>query len=90
ASTEWFPACSFLEDTARGLAGALENSAPGVYLLDGNPGWSFWQIACALNRAMEGGWDVRESKDFTWNNRMVDNRLGIISIADFFSRNAVG
>ncbi|MFM8682680.1 MAG: sugar nucleotide-binding protein [Chthoniobacterales bacterium] len=90
ASTEWVPACSFLEDTARGLAGALDGVPPGLYLLDGNPGWSFWQIACALNRAMEGGWDVRESKDFTWNNRMVDNRLGIISIADFFSRNAVG
>ncbi len=75
ASTEWFPACSFLEDTARALAGVLENSAPGIYLLDGNTGWSFWQIARALNQAMGAGWDVRESEDFRWNNRMIDDRL---------------
>ena len=75
ASTEWFPACSFLEDTARALAGALEGAKAGLYLLDGNPGWSFWQIAGALNRAMRGGWEVRECQDFRWNNRMVDPRL---------------
>ncbi|MFM6172513.1 MAG: hypothetical protein ACKPB4_10320, partial [Sphaerospermopsis kisseleviana] len=62
----------------------------GLYLLDGNPGWSCWQIAGALNRAMGAGWEVRESKDFTWNNRMEDNRLGSVSIADFFGRNAAG
>ena len=75
ASTEWFPACSFLEDTARALVGALENSAPGVYLLDGNPGWSFCQIAGALNRVMAAGWEVRACKDFRWNNRMEDKNL---------------
>jgi dTDP-4-dehydrorhamnose reductase len=80
ASTEWFPACSFLEDTARALSRMLDGDVTGVYLLDGNPGWSFWQIACALNQAMASGWEMRESKDFRWNNRMVDKNLPISAI----------
>jgi dTDP-4-dehydrorhamnose reductase len=86
ASTEWFPACSLLEDTSRALARALETSMPGLYLLDGNPGWSFWQIARALDEAMGAGWEVRESKDFRWNNRMVDNNLTIPAIAAVLGR----
>lgn len=80
ASSEWFPACSFLEDTARALAGALETAAPGLHLLDGNPGWNFCQIAGALSRAMRAGWEVRESQGFRWNNRMIDDRLPSVSL----------
>ena len=86
ASTEWFPACSFLDDTARALAGALDGAPAGLYLLDGNPGWSFWQIAVALDRAMQAGWEVRENRDFRWNNHMVDKRLGMVSVADLLAR----
>ena len=89
ASTEWFPACSFLEDTARALAGVLNGSAAGLYLLDGNPGWSFWQIALALNRAMDSGWEVRESRDFRWNNRMTDKNLPRISLQSRFGNEVV-
>ena len=86
ASTAWFPACSLLDDTARALAGALEGAPAGLYLLDGNPGWSFWQIAVALDRAMQAGWEVRQNWDFRWNNHMVDKRLGMISVADLLAR----
>lgn len=80
ASTEWFPACSFVEDTARALAGALQSAEADLYLRDGNPGWSFWQIVTALNQTMEAGWEVRECQDFRWNNRMMHNRLDSIAI----------
>jgi dTDP-4-dehydrorhamnose reductase len=79
ASTEWFPACSFVEDTARALSGMLEDSPAGLFLLDANPGWSFWQIACALNRAMNAGWEVRQTNDFCWDNRMLDGRLAPVA-----------
>jgi dTDP-4-dehydrorhamnose reductase len=81
ASTEWFPACSFLEDTSRALLGALETSRPGLYLLDGNLGWSFWQIAVALNRVMGASWEIRPTRDFRWNNRLIDNWWSVVSIA---------
>ena len=82
ASTEWFPACSFLEDTARALAGVLNGSAAGLYLLDGNPGWSFWRIAVALNRAMAANWEIRPTGDCHWNNRLIDNRLASLGISE--------
>jgi len=89
ASTEWFPACSFLDDTARALAGAVDGVPAGLYLLDGNPGWSFWQIAVSLQRAMNAEWDLRPSEDFRWNNQLLDSRLGIVSITDLLGK-AVG
>ncbi len=75
ASAEWFPACSFLDDTAFVLAEVLEGKPPGIYLAEGNPGWSFWQIACALRLAMGEDWVVKKTDDFRWNNRMEDRQL---------------
>jgi dTDP-4-dehydrorhamnose reductase len=80
ASTEWFPACSFLEDTARVLAEVVDDAAAGLYLLDGNPGWNFWDIATALNSATGQHWKVRLCCDFKWDNRLVDKRLPGISL----------
>ena len=75
ASTEWFPACSFLEDTALVLVQLLESSQAGLFMVDGNPGWSFWQIAQALNQVMQGSWDVRGTEEFRYNNRLLDQRV---------------
>jgi dTDP-4-dehydrorhamnose reductase len=80
ASTEWFPACSFLEDTARVLAGVVDDAVAGLYLLDGNPGWNFWDIATALNNATGQHWEVRQSCDFKWDNRLVDKGLPAIPL----------
>ena len=80
ASAEWFPACSFLDDTARVLTGVLEGWGPGVYLLDGNPGRSFWQIVCSLRLVMGRAWTVDKTDDFQWNNRMEDSELRVPSI----------
>ena len=82
ASTEWFPACSFLEDTARALTGALNAASPGLYLVDGNPGWSFWQITVALNRAMGANWEIRPTSDFRWNNRLIDKHVAAGGISE--------
>jgi dTDP-4-dehydrorhamnose reductase len=75
ASTEWFPACSFLHDTARVLADVLERFDPGTYLLDGNPGLDILQIATNLNHVMNAGWDIRATTEFRYNNMMRDQRL---------------
>ena len=37
-SRRWFPACSFLQDTADSLCGCFDRLKPGIYHLDGNPG----------------------------------------------------
>jgi dTDP-4-dehydrorhamnose reductase len=80
ASTGWFQACSFLEDTARVLAEALGRFPPGLYQLDGNPGWDFHRVASALNRAAGAGWTVRPADAPRLNNLMRDRRLPSASI----------
>jgi dTDP-4-dehydrorhamnose reductase len=80
ASTAWFQACSFLEDTARVLADLLGGSSCGLHHLDGNPGWDMHRLVRALNRAMGGAWDVRPTGDPRMNNLMRDDRMPSSSI----------
>jgi len=49
ASRRWLPACSFLPDTVAALWSVLSES-PGLYLVDSNLRWSFFDISTALNR----------------------------------------
>jgi hypothetical protein len=35
---------------------------------------------------MGAGWEVRESQDFRWNNRMVDKNLSIAAITAVFDQ----
>ena len=85
ASTKWFPACSFLDDTANALAEMATGDlapAPGVYMLDSNPGWSLYDIAGALNAAMGADWQVRATEDRNVDHRMDDPRLPIPTLAN--------
>ncbi|MET0401686.1 MAG: sugar nucleotide-binding protein [Cystobacter sp.] len=79
ASTRWFPACSFLEDTARALA-ALAWVEPGLYLLDANERWNFHQIASALNEWHSGRWRVEPGEHLVFDQRMLDERIRLPSL----------
>jgi dTDP-4-dehydrorhamnose reductase len=76
ASTEWYPSCSFLADTADGLLQVL-NKEPGTYQLNSNHRWNFHQIAQALNRRHGHPWKVTLTRDFVHDQRMEDDRLTI-------------
>ena len=80
ASTRWFPACSFLEDTVRAL-GALAWVEPGLYLLDANERWSFFEIASALSAWHSGRWRVEPGERFVFDQRMLDERVRLPSLA---------
>jgi dTDP-4-dehydrorhamnose reductase len=79
ASTRWFPACSFLEDTVRALQ-ALAWVEPGLYLLDANERWSFHDIARALHARHGGTWRVEPTEHFVFDQRMWDDRLVLPSL----------
>lgn len=81
ASRLWFPACSFLDDTAGVLAG-LTDTAPGLYQVDSNRGWSFYEIAEELNRLHGGRWNIVPTEDFVYNQRMIDQRVKIPSLRE--------
>jgi dTDP-4-dehydrorhamnose reductase len=82
ASRCWVPACSFLEDTAVVLAGLLRGQPGGLYHVDGNPGWSLYDIAVRLNTIHGSRWQVIPADEPDWDTRMTDHRITTPSIVD--------
>jgi dTDP-4-dehydrorhamnose reductase len=79
ASTRWYPACSMLEDTVRELL-RLAWAEPGLYLLDANERWTFYEIASALNVLHGNRWRVEPSENFVFDQRMRDGRVKLPSL----------
>ncbi len=80
-STCWLPACSFLEDTA-GLFLRAATFSPGLYQADSNTGWSFYDIASALNRQLSAGWTLVPADEFVFDQRMQDDRTAMPPLSD--------
>lgn len=74
ASKLWYPACSFLPDTAQMLLYLLD-CAPGLYQIDANEHWTFYEIAAALNKKHGDRWQVSATGDFTYDQRLIDPRV---------------
>jgi dTDP-4-dehydrorhamnose reductase len=79
ASEKWFPACSFLADTAVTLQ-TLAYATPDLYLLDSNDRWNFYQIATALNGMHGDPWRIEKTADFIYDQRMRDPRTSMPSL----------
>ncbi|MCU0497999.1 MAG: sugar nucleotide-binding protein [Anaerolineae bacterium] len=75
-SRRWYPACSFVQDTVQTLLD-LTHQAGGLYLVDSNRGWTFDQIAHALNDLHGGHWKIASEDGFAQNQRMIDDRVKI-------------
>lgn len=81
ASCRWFPACSFLEDTAAALLRLLD-APPGLYMIDSNRGHSFDQILRALSDQFSFGWQVEANEDYIYDQRLIDPRLGLPALGE--------
>jgi dTDP-4-dehydrorhamnose reductase len=81
ASTRWYPACSMLDDTVRALL-ELSSAEPGLYMLDANERWTFYDIALALNARHGGRWRVEPTEDFVFDQRMRDERIQLPSLKE--------
>lgn len=82
ASRHWYPACSFLADTADSLRRIREMAPPGLYQLDGNPGLNFYEIVEGLNRLLGQPWRVAPTVEPRQNNRLLDSQTAVTSIAE--------
>ena len=90
ASTEWFQACSFLDDTAAALVHLMTSGAPGAYHLDGNPGLSFFEVVTGLKHLLGATWQIVPSGQPVQNNLLVDERVRVRSIVNRFSGGLAG
>lgn len=79
ASRKWHPACSFVRDTVRALTW-LASAKPGLYLIDSNTHWNFFEIASALNEKHGRRWKIVANDSFVFDQRMVDPRVPIPSL----------
>lgn len=77
ASTNWYPACAFLADTAAELYRLMIDDLPGVYHLDANPDLSFYDIAEGLKTAQRRDWTIVPTDAPVFDNRMRDERITI-------------
>lgn len=84
ASINWYPACSFLPDTARSLTQLMQGYPAGLYHLDGNPGLNFHEIVTNLNQLRNGHWIVTPGDTPVLNNQMVDPRVQVSPITSRF------
>lgn len=74
ASELWRPACSFMEDTAKALAGLLLKPIPGVTHIDSNAdeGHNFASIVAALQQAFQRHtWIIEPTRDYLHDQRLV-------------------
>ncbi len=83
ASTRWLPATSFLEDTAAALRGLLEAGRGGTFHVDGNAdaAWDFHRLVVALRARHGATWRVEPCEDHVDDQRLLDDRLRVGSIA---------
>ena len=81
ASRLWFPACSFIQDTAATLVSLLDMPR-GLYQLDENHGWSFAQIARALKEQHGAAWNIVETEEFSQDQRMLEQHLVMPSLRE--------
>jgi dTDP-4-dehydrorhamnose reductase len=80
ASTRWLPACSWLPDTITALL-ELGTREGGLYMLDANERWSFFEIACALRDDAGEPWEIVPTTDFVYDQRLLDPRMRVPSLA---------
>ena len=63
-----------MTDTAAVLL-ELANASPGLYLVNSNTSWNFYEIASALNEKHGRRWKVVANDDFVFDQRMLDPRV---------------
>ena len=80
ASNLWLPACSFISDTVVELVRLVKENCIGIYMLDSNKKWNFFEIASELNRINGNPWKIVPAINFVFDQRMFDANVKIPSL----------
>ena len=82
AGNLWKPACSFLTDTVKEILRIITEEHPGLYLLDANDGFSFFEIASYLNKMNHYRWNIVQDSTYIFDQRMLDNHSKIEKLSE--------
>ncbi len=83
ASSLWYPATSFLKDTAAAIYQIIHELNPGLYHINSNDQYTFYDIAKQLSKQYPE-FIVVETKDFSADHRMIDDRAKIRKLSEIF------
>ena len=89
ASKKWFPACSFVKDSVREIYRIVTKEDPGIFMIDSNDRFNFFEIAEILNKKNGKRWKIIEDNSFIFEQRMVDFNCRIIKFSEMFEVNKV-
>jgi len=84
ASKNWYPSCSFLEDTAESIYDTVHRLPPDTYLINSNDRYHFYDIVSSLS-IIHPSFKVVEQNEFIQNNQMIDDRVHIKKLSERFS-----
>lgn len=76
ASKLWYPSCSFVDDTCKCIVD-LALTSFGLFQLNSNESYSFYDIANHIKEKMNMNWLIEPSYDFKRDDRMFDDRVNI-------------
>jgi dTDP-4-dehydrorhamnose reductase len=79
-SSRFYPSCSYLDDTAKGIIHIIEIKQPGVYHLNANKDYSLFELATLLKTKRNEPWIVEKDDTFSRNDLMIDNRMNLTLI----------
>jgi dTDP-4-dehydrorhamnose reductase len=85
ASGMWYPACSIVNDTVAELYRLVNEEMPGLYMLDSNDKYSFFEIVSMLNNRYNNRWKVVRDDSFIFDQRMLDDNIKIAKLSTIFN-----
>lgn len=73
-SDQFYPSCSFINDTVEAIANIALTMTPDLYFINGNHRWSLYDIAKKINSKYHLNWHI-EKTSFSRNDIMLDPRV---------------
>ncbi len=74
-SSGWIPSAAYLGDAVEALYALCCDCPAGLYQLEGNPGWTFFQIATELNKRHGNAWNIVRKEEPRRDGRMDEDRV---------------
>jgi len=84
ASNKWYPACSFVFDTVQEMYRIACDEKSGIYMIDSNDGYSFFEIVNLLKKEYKKSWNIVLDDSFISQQRMLDTRVKIKKLSEYF------
>jgi len=82
ASSNYFPACSFIENTLSKLFSLSADFQAGIFMIDSNKKWSLNKIIKALKKHLGINWKIGNDPFFKYDQRMIDPQVEMPPLSD--------